>query len=237
MTFLRSLLFNTLIAASLLVAGLVFMPVLIVSRATARRIALAWIGWLIWLLRYATGLTVDVRGRENIQSGPAIYAAKHQSALETFQLPLLLPQADIVVKRELGWIPVAGWFLTTLGTVPIDRGAGARALKGMLSRARARVAQGRSIVIFPEGTRTAPRTQRPYQPGVAALYADLDLPVVPIALNTGLFWSRRGFAKRQGVAIIEFLPPIPPGLDRRAFMTELQNRIEQASAQLLPHTG
>jgi 1-acyl-sn-glycerol-3-phosphate acyltransferase len=134
-------------------------------------------------------------------------------------------------------IPIAGWFIDALGTVPVDRGGGARALKGMLRHARASVADGRSILIFPEGTRTAPGAERPYHPGVAALYADLGLPVVPIALNTGLYWRRRGFLKHAGTAIVAFLEPILPGLDRGAFMIELHDRIERASAQLLSEAG
>jgi len=236
MTSLRSFLFNVLFAVSLVVTSLVCLPVLIVSRSRARRVTLAWCRQLIWLLRHVAGLKVDLRGTGHIQAGPAIYAAKHQSALETILLPLVLPQADIVVKRELVMVPVAGWFLASLGTVPIDRGAGGRALKAMLIRARASVARGRSIVIFPEGTRTAPGARRPYHPGIAALYGDLGLPVVPIALNTGLFWRRRGFTKRPGTAVVEFLAPIPAGLDRRAFMAELEDRIETASALLLPET-
>jgi 1-acyl-sn-glycerol-3-phosphate acyltransferase len=236
MTILRSFLFNVLFAVSLVVTAIVCLPVLIVSRAGGRRATLAWCGLLIWLLRHVAGLRVDLRGSGHIQSGPAIYAAKHQSALETILLPLALPQADIVVKRELVMIPLAGWFLASLGTVPIDRGAGGRALKAMLIRARASVARGRSILIFPEGTRTAPGTRRPYHPGIAALYGDLGVPVVPIALNTGLYWRRRGFTKRPGTAVVEFLAPIPAGLDRRAFMAELEDRIETASAQLLPET-
>ncbi len=233
MIYLRSLLFNVLIAVSLVVVGVPCLPILVLSRPTARRITRAWTHWLLWLLRHLVGLNVELRGMQHVPAGPAIFAAKHQSALETFYLTLLLPQADFVVKRELVMIPIAGWYLATLGTLPVNRGAGARALKGLLSHARASVESGRSILIFPEGTRTPLGTQQPYHPGIAALYTKLDLPVIPIALNTGLYWRRRSFAKRPGVAVIEFLEPIPPGLDRRSFMAQLKDRIDVASAQLL----
>ena len=232
MTALRSALFNGLMIGSMIIAGILCLPVLVISRKAARWITLTWCRWMFWLLRHVVGLSVEVTGTEHIVDGPAIYAAKHQSALETFKLPLVLPQADIVLKHELLMIPVVGWFMASVGTVPVDRGAGARALRAMLKRARASVAGGRSLLIFPEGTRTAPDTRRPFHPGVAALYGDLGLPVVPIALNTGLFWSRRAFRKRPGVARITFLPPIVPGLDRRKFVEALEQRIHDTSEQL-----
>lgn len=234
MTAVKSLLFNLVIAVSTVVAGIILLPALLISRKAGRRITLTWCHWLFWVLRHVVGLTVDIRGLEHIASGPAIYAAKHQSAMETFQLPLVLPQADIVLKRELVMIPIFGWFMASLGTVPINRQAGARALKTMLASARATVALGRSIMIFPEGTRTSPGARLPYHPGIAALYTNLGLPVVPIAVNTGLYWGRRSFSKRPGIAVIEFLPAIPPGMDRRDFMATLEDHIETASAQLLP---
>ena len=232
MTTIRSVVFNSLMIGSMIVAGILCLPVLVVSRKAARWITLTWCRLIFWVLRHLVGLNVEVSGTEHIVDGPAIYAAKHQSALETFKLPLLLPQADIVLKRELLMIPVIGWFMASVGTVPVDRGAGARALRAMLTRARAAVAGGRSLLIFPEGTRTAPNTRQAFHPGVVALYGDLDLPVVPIALNTGYFWGRRSFQKRPGVARIVFLPPIPPGLARREFMETLEHRIHGASEQL-----
>ncbi len=232
MTAFRSALFNGLMMGSLIVAGILCLPVLVISRRAARWITLTWCRWLFWLLRHLVGLTVEVSGTEHVVDSPAIYAAKHQSALETFKLPLLLPQADIVLKRELLMIPIVGWFMASIGTVPVDRGAGARALRGMMARARAAVEGGRSLLIFPEGTRTAPNTRRHFHPGVAALYGNLDLPVVPIALNTGYFWGRRSFQKRPGVARIVFLPPIAPGLARREFMETLEHRIHDTSEQL-----
>jgi len=237
MTFVRSLAFNILFMTSLVGLALVCLPAAALSRRSARHVTLAFARWLLWLARHLIGLKVDVRGRRHISAEPAIYAAKHQSALETFLLPLVLPQADFVVKRELLLVPFVGWFIAALGTVPVDRAGGGKALKGMLRRARASVAEGRSIVIFPEGTRTEPGTARPYHPGVAALYGDLGLPVVPIALNTGFYWRRRGFLKHAGTAVIAFMEPILPGLDRRGFMAELRGRIEDASAQLASEAG
>ena len=126
-------------------------------------------------------------------------------------------------------IPLFGWCLVHAGMIRIDREGGARALRGLIEDGRAALARGAPIVIFPEGTRMPPGERRPYQPGVAALYRHLDCPVVPVALNSGVFWSRRSFVKRPGRIVVEFLPPIAPGLERKEFMAELERRLEGAT--------
>ena len=131
------------------------------------------------------------------------------------------------------WIPLLGWYMVRAGCIPIDRRAGPKALRRLIVRAKQALARGQTIVIFPEGTRVAPGAQRPYLPGVAALYSQLNVPVVPVAVNSGLFWGRRSFRKRPGRIVLEFLPPIAPGLPRRDFATKLQQRIETASNALL----
>ena len=146
--------------------------------------------------------------------------------------PLLLDKPAYVLKRELIRVPLFGSYLKQCGMIPVDREGGGAALKQLLRAARTAVAQGRSILIYPEGTRTPPGERRPYHPGVAALYGDLGVPVVPVALNSGLFWGRRAFHKKPGTITIEFLPPIAPGLPRREFMRELQERMEGASQRL-----
>jgi 1-acyl-sn-glycerol-3-phosphate acyltransferase len=141
-----------------------------------------------------------------------------------------------VLKRELLSIPLFGWYLRKVGMIAVDRAAGASALRNMARQASEAFAEGRSILIFPEGTRVPPGESRPYHPGVAALYTQLKVPVVPVALNSGLFWGRRSFVKRPGTVTVQFLPPIPPGLDRKAFMRELESRIE-AAAMVLSKTA
>jgi 1-acyl-sn-glycerol-3-phosphate acyltransferase len=158
---------------------------------------------------------------------------KHQSAWDTLAVPVIFRDPVIVIKRELGWIPIYGWFARKAGMIPIDRGGGAQALKRMLAAAERAASQGRPILIFPEGTRTAVGERRPYHPGVAALYRQLGLPLVPVALDSGLFWGRREFLKRPGRITVEILPPIPPGRDRRAVIGELEQAIEGATARLV----
>jgi 1-acyl-sn-glycerol-3-phosphate acyltransferase len=164
--------------------------------------------------------------------GPVIYAVKHQSAWDTMALSALPDCPAYVLKRELTWIPFFGWLLAAAGFIAVDREAGAAALRRLVRDAERAVAAGRSLLIFPEGTRTAPGEHRPYQPGIAALYDRLKLPVVPIALNSGLFWARRSFVKRPGRITVEILPAIQPGLKRREFMAELERRIEGAAQRL-----
>jgi len=172
-------------------------------------------------------------------TGPVIYAIKHQSTWDTMAFSALPDRPAYVLKRELTWIPFFGWLLAAAGFIAVDRKAGAAALRRLVRDAERTVATGRSILIFPEGTRTAPGQHRPYQPGIAALYDKLKLPVVPVALNSGLFWGRRSFVKRPGRITVEFLPAIEPGLPRRVFMAELERRIEGAARRLagLTKTG
>lgn len=164
---------------------------------------------------------------------PCIIASKHQSAWDTMIFALLIRRPSHILKRELLWVPVFGWYLLRAGGIPIDRKGGAAALKRMIAAARHTISEGRHIVIFPEGTRVAVGARVPYHPGVAALYSQLKVPVVPVALNSGLFWGRRTFVKRPGRIVLEFLEPIPPGLPRREFLEVLQQRIESASADLV----
>src|SRR4029077_9348061 len=166
-------------------------------------------------------------------AGPVIFACKHQSSWETLAFSRLVPNSAIVLKRELLFIPIVGWAMARVGTIAVERGDGAAALRGLVRQAKAAIAEGRSILIFPEGTRTPVGSQRAYQVGTAALYRQLGVPVVPVALNSGLFWGRRQFIKWPGVIDVEVLPPLQPGLGREAFMATLRERIEAASARLV----
>src|SRR5215468_4352728 len=232
MAMLRSLLFNLGFFAWTLLIVVFGVPWLLLPYRFTYRLGAFWVRISLALLRGLVGLDHRVVGLEHRLAGPAIYAAKHQSAWDTLVFPLLLDKPAYVLKQELIRVPLFGSYLKQCGMIPVDRQGGGSALKQMLKAARAAVAQGRSILIYPEGTRTPPGERRPYHPGVAALYGDLGVPVVPVALNSGLFWGRRSFRKRPGTITIEFLPPIAPGRPRREFMQELRSRMEGASARL-----
>lgn len=187
----------------------------------------------VWLLRVIAGTRLEVRGREKLPKGAYLVVSKHQSAWDTFGLVPLFRDPAIVLKDELKWIPFYGWFCVKFEHILVKRDKAAKALKQMIADAQSRAAQGREIVIFPEGTRQAPGAPPDYKPGYVALYEALELPCVPLALNSGLFWPRRQLVRHPGTIVVEFLDPIPPGLPRKEFRAILEARLEAASQRLV----
>lgn len=190
----------------------------------------------VWLLEKICGTKMEVRGRDKLPAPPYLVVAKHQSAWDTFALIPLFRDPAIVLKDELKWIPFYGWFCVKFRHILVKRDKAASALRQMVRDARDRARQGREIVIFPEGTRTAPGAEPDYKPGYLALYDGLDLPCVPLALNSGLYWPRRSLERRPGTIIVEFLDPIPPGLPRKTFKARIEREIEEATARLAGDT-
>lgn len=187
----------------------------------------------VWLLRVVAGTRMEVRGRRNLPQAACLIAAKHQSAWDTFALIPLLRDPAVVLKAELTAIPLYGSFCRKFEHIIVSRERAAIALKSMLATSRQRASEGREILIFPEGTRSPPGAPPDYKPGIVALYEALALPCIPLALNSGLYWPRRSLMRHPGTIVVEFLEPIPPGLDRRSFRAELETRIEAATARLL----
>ena len=212
--------------------GVLGLPVLLMPRRRVMAFGRFWARCVLALLKVTVGLDGEIRGLEHLPRGPSIIAMKHQSAWDTLILPVILGDFTVVVKRELLFVPFYGWYAARAGVIAIDRRGGAGALRRMVAAARRAATAGRPVVIFPEGTRTAPGQRLPYQPGVAALYHALSVPVVPAGVNSGLFWGRRSFVKRPGRITLAFLEAIPPGLPRRELMSELESRIEAATAAL-----
>jgi 1-acyl-sn-glycerol-3-phosphate acyltransferase len=231
--FARSLVFNALFYLNMIVRMIVALPTIALPHAFILGVLRGYARSSLWLLRVICGVTVQWRGREKLPAGGYIVACKHQSLWETFALFMILPDPTYVLKRELMWIPLFGWLATKAGMIPIDRGVRAAALARMTAVARRESARLRQIVIFPEGTRRPPRAEPRYLPGVAYLYAETGLPCVPIALNSGLFWPRRTLRRYPGAVLVEVLDPIAPGLEKRAFLTRLQNVLEEATARLV----
>jgi 1-acyl-sn-glycerol-3-phosphate acyltransferase len=229
----RSLLFNLLFYLNLGVLLVGALLTLVLPRRAVLEMAKLWGRTSVWLLRVVCGTRVEFRGLDKLPKGPLIVAAKHQSTLETFALPPLFEDFTFIVKRELMWIPIFGWCMAKGGMIPVDRGAGSQALSAMTRRAREEIRNGRQLIIFPEGTRRAPGAEPRYKFGVAQLYAEIGVPCVPVALNSGLFWPRRAFLRLPGTVVVEFLDPIPPGLDKDAFFQRLRTDIETATARLL----
>jgi 1-acyl-sn-glycerol-3-phosphate acyltransferase len=229
----RSLCFNVGWYAGSAIIAVAGAPILLLPRRAVVAWARFWAAFVLAWLRITCRLGHRLTGLENLPREPAIIACKHQSSWETMAFTLLFPDIAIVLKRELLFIPIVGWAMARAGNIAVARGEGATALRGLVRQARQALAEGRSIVIFPEGTRVAPGDSRPYQVGVAALYRQLGVPVVPVALNSGVFWGRRKFIKRPGLITVEVLPPIAPGLARADFMTTLRERIEAATDELV----
>lgn len=230
MTVLRSFLFLLWFLAITTLLSAVFLPVLILPRRAAVWLARTWSSATFFGLKLFCGLDWEIRGRP--PEGAVLVAAKHMSMWDTLALYLALNQPAIVLKRSLLFIPFYGWFLWKATAIAIDRSAGASALRKMSAAAQKVLGQGRPILIFPEGTRKKPHAPPDYKPGVAGLYALSKVPCVPVALNSGVYWT--GFIKKPGTIVLEFLEPIAPGLKRDTFMALLENRIETATNRLLP---
>lgn len=233
MTFIRSLLFNACFFSWSMVASLLFSPLFFLSSQAVQYSGAPWAKITLWLARRICGIRYEIRGTEHMAKEPALYASKHQSAWDTIIFLILLRHPAYVLKRELLKIPLWGWYLWRMRMIAIDRSAGASSIKNMIRQSKEALADNRSIIIFPEGTRTAPGVTSVYHPGVMALYSQLKLPVIPVALNSGLYWGKNAFMKHAGTIIIEFLPPIPAGLPKHEFMARLQTTIETASQRLL----
>lgn len=233
MILLRSLIYAIWLYLAMTLVGLIWLPVSLVSRKSTLGAGRAWTRLAVWGLRWIVGARVQFKGLEYAPKTAAIVAMKHQSMLDTLVPFILLDDPAFILKRELVDAPVFGYYTKAMGMIPIDREAHASALKALLRAARPVRDAGRQIVIFPEGTRQELGVRGDYKPGVAALYKDLGVPCVPAALDTGKIWSAHGLIRRPGVATIEFLPPIPPGLPREEFMRTLVERIETRSQELL----
>jgi 1-acyl-sn-glycerol-3-phosphate acyltransferase len=231
MILVRSWLYTILFLIWTLSAAIVCLPALVHRRAALGAIRM-WVRGVMALARGLVGIRFRVEGKENIPRGPCIIAAQHQSSFETYRLFLEVDDPVFVLKRELVWIPFVGWYILRAGLVPIDRGAGAGAMRRMLRAADAAVARGAQVLIFPEGTRTPPGVRRPYRPGVAALYNHCRVPLVPMALNSGYFWGKTRVRKEPGEIVFKFLPPVEQGLGKDDLLATLRDRLERAAATL-----
>lgn len=190
----------------------------------------------LWGLKVFGGISIEVRGQQYINQEKAIYACKHESAMETYAMTSIITRGVMILKKELTYIPVFGWAQLLYGLIPVDRGAGASAMKKMLSDAKKRVAEKRPIIIFPEGHRMKPGTTQKYKPGFLFMAQNLSLPVIPVALNTGMFWPRHSAKHFPGKVIVEFMEPMQPSTDKNAFIEELQARIEAKCDELNAET-
>ncbi len=232
MVFFRSFLFQVIYLVPTLIFAMTGLGCLVLPQRFLIVYARFWLRCTFFLLKHVQGLDYRVEGVENLPKGPFIVASKHQSVFETFVYPLLFDHPLIILKKELMYIPFWGWLLRKYEAIPINRSKPKEALKIILKSAEKGKATNRPLLIFPEGTRTKPGVSITYQSGIGILYEHLNIPVVPIALNTGFFWGRRRFTKRPGTATIKILKPIQPGLNKKIFMEQLHQLIESESLRL-----
>ncbi|MEM1138633.1 MAG: lysophospholipid acyltransferase family protein [Pseudomonadota bacterium] len=233
MVVVRSALFEIYFWIVTAVMNLAFVPGLLFDRTVTVRGQTAWAKLVMFGLRIICGIRYEVRGASVPYGGAALVASKHMSAWDTIITHVIFDDPAVIIKKELMKLPIYSDYCRKSGMIPVDREAGPAALKDMVRAAKDRIAQGRPLLIYPEGTRTTPGDAPDYKPGVAALYGQLNVPCIPVALNSGRHWPTGTFLKHPGTIIVSFLPAIAPGLKRRAFMAELETRIEAETAVLL----
>jgi 1-acyl-sn-glycerol-3-phosphate acyltransferase len=232
MIFMRSLLYWLWFNGSILVVGTLGVPFVFASQGGGAAVMEVWARVAAFGARWICGIKTEVRGVENLPDGPVMIASKHQSAFDTVAPILFTRRPVYVLKQELLDMPIFGWYCQRAGLIAIDRGGQMAALKKMIAQAKERFADGRPLIIFPEGTRQEVGAPADYKSGVAGIYTMLGVPCVPMALNTGLVWPAKGFLRYPGTAVFEFLPVIPAGLKRAEFMATLEERIETATEAL-----
>ena len=233
MLVLRSLVFNVLFIGGTAIALIVIgIPLLAAPATWIFAVGRVWARCVCWLMRVVLGLRWALRGDAALLRPGVLVAAKHQSTWDTIIFYMLVRRSAYVMKKELMAIPVYGWLARRQKHIAVDRKAGGAALRRMQRDAQAALDLGATIVVFPQGTRVAPGATQPYHPGIAGLYGALNVPVVPVALNSGLFWGRRSFIKKPGTIVLEVLPELPAGMKRAQLMREIESRIETATARL-----
>ncbi len=234
---LRSILFNAAFYANIIIRMIVLTPLyFLLPRKKAYFIPKGWATSSNWLMKNIVGTTFEIEGLENIPKGGYIFAPKHQSFWDTFGLLPWLDDPVYILKRELMWIPLFGWYIAKQRMIPVNRGAKGKVMLNVMKRAKQEVESGRQLIIYPEGTRRSPGAEPEYKYGIARMYRDLGVPVVPVAMHPGLFWPRRKFLRFPGHFKVRILPAIPPGLDPDEFYRRLVEVTEKASDDLLIET-
>jgi 1-acyl-sn-glycerol-3-phosphate acyltransferase len=238
MIVLRSLIFNVVFVINNILWFILALPLLVLPRkAFFLNVLHPWCWTNLKLHSWICNVRMEFRGRENIPTGGFMVASKHQSAWETLALAMSFPEPRYILKQELMWVPLFGIYLKKAGQVPINRGNRVDAIAAMNKASELALKEGGQLLIFPEGTRRPVGAPPAYKQGVAHMYEALNTAVLPVAINAGVLWPRRTFLKYPGTIIMEFLPPIPPGLPKDVFFERLRDTIETATNRLVAETG
>ncbi|MCE8006875.1 lysophospholipid acyltransferase family protein [Aestuariivita sp.] len=230
-----SLVFVIQIYLAMLVIGLIFAPYALISREGAFKACKTYCRWVFWTARWMVGIRTEVRGE--VPTGEVMIAAKHQSFLDIMMIFNAVPRGKFIMKRELLWTPIIGIYAKRLGCVPVDRGKRGAAIAKMVRDVAKEFSDPGQLIIYSQGTRVAPGVRQPYKVGTGILYQELSQVCVPAATNVGLFWPRTGVLRSPGLAVVEFLEPIPPGRDRKVFMADLEKAVEARSDALMVEAG
>ncbi len=231
----RSYLFIAQMYVMMLVIGLAFFPYALVNRDGARLCCKTFSRWVFWTMGWMVGIRHEVRG--TVPSGEVLIAAKHQSFLDIMMIFTALPSAKFIMKRDILWTPIIGFYAKRLGCVPVERGKRGAAIGKMVADVEAGRADPGQLIIYSQGTRVAPGVKAPYKVGTGVLYEQLGQPCVPVATNVGILWPRKGMWRKPGLAVVEFLPAIPPGMERDAFLAHLEQVVEDRSDALMREGG
>lgn len=232
---LLSLVFVVQMYLAMLAIGLVFLIPALIDRRHAHTACRGFCAWVRVSLAALTGLRTEVRGP--VPQGEALVAAKHQSFLDIILIFGAVPRGKFIMKKELVWAPILGWYALRIGCVPVDRGKRGAAISRMMADVKSGASLPGQLIIYPQGTRVPPGEKKPYKVGTALLYNQLGQDCVPVATNVGLFWPKRGILRKPGLAVVEFLPAIAPGLSNGAFMARLEEEVETASDRLMAEAG
>ena len=230
-----SLIFVLQNAVMMLLVGLVFLPWALVSTRGARACCKSYSRWVFWTARFMVGIRCEVRGTP--PTGEVLIAAKHQSFLDIMMIFTALPSAKFIMKKEILWTPVIGLYAYRIGCVPVNRGKRGQAIKKMLEDVKSGVTAAGQLVIYSQGTRVTPGEKKPYKVGTFALYDQMGQVCMPVATNAGLFWPKGTIRRKSGLAVVEFLPPIPVGLPQGEFMSRLEDEVEGCSDALMAEAG
>ena len=233
MIVLKSILFTLLLYVESLVIFVVMFPLVFFPRKYVLWIPIVWTKTVRKTLDWVCQIKIKIEGKENLpKENGYIVASKHQSAMETLLFHSLVPNVFYILKQSLMWLPLANLYAWRTGCIPIDRKGGTKTMRKMLNNASKRLSEKMNLIIFPEGTRVPPKERKRYSPGIAFLYENCNVPVIPVSLNTGVYWPKNSFMKYPGTVIVKFLPPIQPGLDKREFLNRLENTIESEQTKL-----
>ena len=233
--YLRSVLFIIQMYVAMPIFGIVFAPWALISRRGAYAACKGYSHYVFWTARWMVGIKCEVRGK--VPEGEALIAAKHQSFLDIMMIFTALPAAKFIMKKEILLMPVIGQYARMLNCVPVDRGKRGAAIDKMVRDVQAGRAEPGQLIIYSQGTRVPPGVKMPYKVGTAVLYQQLGQPCVPVATNVGVLWPKRGLIRKPGTAVVEFLPAMAPGLDREAFMQQLEDAVETRSDALMAQAG